>query len=193
MKITLKELRSIVRESVRSHLKETERRDLLNQENPFIGSDVSRETSTNDPEFLDMVRPIFDKYSWSINGRPPAIHHFATIDSYPDRFAEPASLARRAARNLRPRDIREKEREFSRDIGNVKRLAIREVAEDLAEELGLDTEEVLVQVLELPAAKTALGLSGGLTLANLAGIAQKAYEELSSNDNDMAIEDLIGN
>jgi len=177
MKITLKELRSIVRESVRSHLKETERRDLLNQENPFIG-DVSRETSTNDPEFLNMVRPIFDKYSWSINGRPPAIHHYVTMDSYPDRFAEPASLARRAARNLRPRDIREKEREFSRDIGNVKRLAIREVAEDLAEELGLDTEEVLVQVLELPAAKTALGLSGGLTLANLAGIAKEADEDL---------------
>jgi len=107
------------------------------------------------------------------------------MDSYPDRFAEPASLARRAARNLRPRDIREKEREFSRDIGNVKRLAIREVAE----ELGLDPE----QVLELPAAKTALGLSGGLTLANLAGIAQQAYEELSSDDNDMSIEDLMGN
>jgi len=185
MKITLKELRSIVRESVRSHLKETERRDLSNQEGPFIGSDVSRETSTNDPEFVDMVRPIFDKYSWSINGGAPAIHHYATMDSYPDRFAEPASLARRAARNLRPRDIREKEREFSRDIGNVKRLAIREVAE----ELGLDPE----QVLELPAAKTALGLSGGLTLANLAGIAQQAYEELSSDDNDMSIEDLMGN
>lgn len=172
MKITLKELRSIVRESVRSHLKETERRDLSNQENPFIGS--RREASTNDPEYLNMVRPIFDKYSWSINGRAPAIHHFANIDSYPDEFAEVAAEARAIATGSRTKHSRAAiERQFTRDIGNVKKLAIREVAEKLSEELGLDPEEVLKR----PAAQTALGLSGGLTLAGLAGIAQDAYED----------------
>ena len=197
MKITLKELRSIVRESVRSHLKETERRDLSNQEGPFIGSDVSRETSTNDPEFLDMVRPIFDKYAWSINGGAPAIHHFATIDSYPNGLRgdlepylnakqELDRLSLRGRRN--PTRVRELNRIISsmgRDIGNLKELAIRE----LAEELGLVPEEVL----ELRAARTALGLSGGLTLNKLAGIAKEADEELSSNDKDMSIEDLMGN
>lgn len=174
MKITLKELRSIVRESVRSHLKETERRGLSNQENPFIGSDVSREVSTNDTEYLNMVRPIFDKYSWSINGRAPAIHHFANIDSYPDEFAEVAAEARAIATGSRTKHSRAAiERQFTRDIGNVKKLAIREVAEKLSEELGLDPEEVLKR----PAAQTALGLSGGLTLAGLAGIAQDAYED----------------
>ena len=172
MKITLKELRSIVRESVRSHLKETERRGLSNQENPFIGSDVSREVSTNDTEYLNMVSPIFDKYSWSINGRAPAIHHFANIDSYPDKFAEVAAQARADRRGSRTKHSRAAiERQFTRDIGNVKELAIREVAE----KLGLDPEEVLQR--QGGAAKTALGLSGGLTLAGLAGIAQDAYED----------------
>ena len=181
MKITLKELRSIVRESVRSHLKETERRDLSNQEGPFIGSDVSRETSTNDPEFLDMVRPIFDKYSWSINGGAPAIHHYATIDSYPNGVAKQASEAksRLASRNLSRHGRQFMERQFSI---NIKRLAIRE----LAEELGLVPEEVL----ELRAARTALGLSGGITLNKLAGIAEEADEELSSNDNDWRFKEI---
>jgi len=190
MKITLKELRSIVRESVRSHLKETEIRDLSNQEGPFIGSDVSRETSTNDPEFVDMVRPIFDKYSWSINGRPPAIHHYATIDSYPAGLRgelEPYLNAKEELNRLshivrrrNPARVRELNRIISsmgRDVGNLKELAIREVAE----ELGLVPE----QVLELPAVRT-VGLSGGLTLNNLAGIAKVANEKLSSK----SIEDL---
>ena len=175
MKITLKELRSIVRETVRSHLKETERRDLLNQENPFFGSDIQREPWTNDQKYLDMVRPIFDKYSWSINGRSPAIHHYATIDSYPNEFAEAAAEARAIITNPRTKHSRATiiKHKFSRDIGNVKTLAIEEVAQ----ELGLDPEKVL----ELPAARTALGLSGGLTLASLAGIAQDAYENFEES------------
>ena len=203
MKITLKELRSIVRESVRSHLKETERRGLSNQENPFIGSDVSREVSTNDTEYLNMVRPMFDKYSWSINGRDPAIHHFANINSYPEGLRgrlEPYLNAKqeldRLSRRGRPNPtrVRKLNRIISSmgiDTGNVKKLAITEVAE----ELGLDPEEVLKR----PAAVAALGLSGGLTLRGLAGIAKEAKEakeadeELSSNDNDMSIEDLMGN
>ena len=195
MKITLKELRSIVRESVRSHLKETERRDLSNQENPFIGSDVSREVSTNDTEYLNMVRPIFDKYSWSINGRDPAIHHFANINSYPEGLRgrlepylnakqELDSLSGRGRRNpTRVRELKGIISSMGTNTGNIKELAIRE----LADKLGLDQEEVL----ELQAART--GLSGGITLNKLAGIAKEADEKLSSNDNDMSIEDLMGN
>ena len=195
MKITLKELRSIVRESVRSHLKETERRGLSNQENPFIGSDVSREVSTNDTEYLNMVRPIFDKYSWSINGRDPAIHHFANINSYPEGLRgrlepylnakqELDSLSGRGRRNpTRVRELKGIISSMGTNTGNIKELAIRE----LADKLGLDQEEVL----ELQAART--GLSGGITLNKLAGIAKEADEKLSSNDNDMSIEDLMGN
>jgi len=198
MKITLKELRSIVRESVRSHLKETERRDLSNQEGPFIGSDVSREASTNEKKYIFKVLPIFEKYASTARGDlEQAIHHYATIDSYPNglrRDLEPylnakQELDRLSLRGRRnPTRVRELNRTISlmgRDIGNLKRLAIRE----LAEKLGLVPEEVL----ELRAARTALGLSGGLTLNNLAGIAKEADEELSSNDKDMSIEDLMGN
>jgi hypothetical protein len=197
MKITLKELRSIVRESVRSHLKETERRDLSNQEGPFIGSDVSRETSTNEKKYIFKAVRIFQKYAWSINGGAPAIHHFATIDSYPNGLRgdlepylnakqELDRLSLRGRRNpTRVREINRIISSMGRDIGNLKELAIRE----LAEELGLVPEEVL----ELRAARTALGLSGGLTLNKLAGIAKEADEELSSNDKDMSIEDLMGN
>ena len=198
MKITLKELRSIVRESVRSHLKETERRDLSNQEGPFIGSDVSREASTNEKKYIFKVLSIFQKYASTAPGdRDPAIHHFATIDSYPNGLRgdlEPylnakQELDRLSVRGRRnPTRVRELNRTISsmgRDIGNLKELAIRE----LAEKLGLDPEEVL----ELRAARTALGLSGGLTLNKLAGIAKEADEELSSNDKDMSIEDLMGN
>jgi hypothetical protein len=176
MKITLKELRSIVRESVRSHLKETERRDLSNQEGPFIGSDVSREASTNEPEYIFKVLSIFQKYASTAPGdRDPAIHHYATIDSYPNGVAKQASEAKRdlASRNLSRRERASEERRFSQDIGNLKELAIGE----LAEELGLVPEEVL----KLRAARTALGLSGGLTLNKLASIAKEADEELSSN------------
>jgi hypothetical protein len=199
MKITLKELRSIVRESVRSHLKETERRDLSNQEGPFIGSDVSREASTNEKKYIFKVLSIFQKYASTAPGdRAPAIHHYATIDSYPNglrRDLEPYLNAKQELDRLSPGErrrnptrVRELNRTISsmgRDIGNLKRLAIGE----LAEELGLVPEEVL----ELRAAQTALGLSGGLTLNNLAGIAKEADEELSSNDKDMSIEDLMGN
>jgi hypothetical protein len=197
MKITLKELRSIVRESVRSHLKETERRDLSNQEGPFIGSDVSRETSTNEKKYIFKVVPIFQKYAWSINGGAPAIHHYATMDSYPNGLRgdlepylnakqELDRLSLRGRRNsTRVRELNRIISSMGRDIGNLKELAIRE----LAEELGLVPEEVL----KLRAARTALGLSGGLTLNKLAGIAKEADEELSSNDKDMSIEDLMGN
>ena len=61
MKITLKELRSIIRESVRAVLKETDSEELEPLRGPFPGA--IGETSTNDPKYLGFIKDIFTKFA----------------------------------------------------------------------------------------------------------------------------------
>lgn len=210
MKITLRELRTLVRESVRKHLKENEDKPGKSYmvTGPFIGA--TGPTYAGDSRYVDLVKDIFDKLSWESYGQK-AIHNAVSIDrfvrdpekddffaSYPKGLEEEMKPALEAAKELAKNPYRFKtltssqeaklskadKSEYARkkelleiirkvtleEIGNVKKLAISAVAE----KLGLDPKDVL----RIDAVKNyTIGLSSGLTLENLAGIAQAAAEE----------------
>jgi hypothetical protein len=228
MKITLRELRTLVRESVRQHLKENEDKPGKSYmvTGPFIGA--TGPTYAGDSRYVDLVKDIFDKFSWENYGQK-AIHNAVSIDrfvrdpekddffaSYPEGLEEEMKPALEAAKELAKNLYRFKtltssqeaklskaaKSEYSRkkelleiirkvtleEIGNVKKLAISAVAE----KLGLDPKDVL----RIDAVKNyTIGLSSGLTLENLAGIAQAAAEEFgvepfSAEKSEMSLQEL---